>query len=323
MKRKAIAMALCALVATTTVIGSGLTAPKPVFAATQSVTENRAPVITVGSNKFLVEKGTSFDLKSKLGLTVQDDHDGNITSQVPVPKVDTSQVGLQTIELSATDSGGLNSTQRVTVNVIEIEQTAKFDRFSAVSNCTPSSYVNGNKTGLTITLGTLYEDKSCFQINISDGSNTIQKLITATDYQGVPFANDEGKVWYQGQWIPADQWANREAYVQSHPADGSQVGTGDGTAPGDADSYITGTDGPGSEGTPDDSMPGQTYDADGNLITLDEDGNPVEDSESSAPSNLPKTEDVVKVGIAGACIIAVGGLTYLGIRKKRSSKAEQ
>lgn len=321
MKRKAIAMAICALVVTSTVVGSGLIAPQPVYAASQSATENRAPVITVGSNKFLVEKGSAFDLASRLGLTVQDDNDGNITNRVPIPKIDTSQVGLQTIELSATDSGGLTTTQRVTVNIIEIEGTAKFDRFSAVSSCTPSSYVNGNKTGLTVTLGTLYEDKSCFQINISDGSNTIQKLITAVDYQGVPFANDEGKVWYQGQWIPADQWANREQYIQSHPADGDQVDTNNGSGPGDNDSYITGTDGPGSEGGgPNDSL-GGVYDADGNLVSMDGTSSPYTSESPSTSTGLPKTEDVVKVGVAGAGVVALGTLAYLSIRKNKSNKA--
>lgn len=324
MKRKLISFTLCAAIALGITVGGSPMTSLTAYAATTSVTDNRAPVITVGSNSFLVEKGASFDLAARLGLTVQDDNDGNITSQVSIPKISTEQVGQQEIDLSVTDSGGLKTSQRIKINVIEVEQTTKVDRFSAVANITPSSLVNGNKTNLTVTLGTRYEDKSCFQITISDGSNTISKLITATDYQGVPFANDESKVWYQGQWIPADQWANREAYVIAHPNTGT-ASTSDptGTAPGDGESYITGTDGPGGSTSSQGTAPGDattTYDESGNIVTLDENGNPVADSKATT-SGLPKTEDVVKASVGIAGILAIAGGAYFAIRKRKTKKA--
>lgn len=315
MKRKAIAFALSTLMTTGLTVGGAIMQPVAAFAETQSATENKAPVITVGATSFLVEKGASFDLKAKLGLTVMDDKDGNITNNVSIPTVDTSTVGAKTINIPAKDSGGLTSNVTIKVNVIEVAQTAKFDRFSAVANCTPSAYVDGDKTGLTIQLGEKNEDKSTFNIIISDGSSTITKTITAVDYQGVPFANNEGKVWYQGQWIPADQWANREAYVKANPADSSQVNTGNGTAPGDADSYVS-TGGPGGDAT----APGGSATTPGSDSSAGP-GSPEAVSDSSA---LPKTGDVAAIGgalaVAGVC--AVGGVIYLTARKRKSAKPE-
>ena len=317
MKSKALAIAMCALMVTGTTVGTALVQTVPAFAATENATENRAPVITVGASSFLVEKGSSFDLKAKLGLSVIDDKDGNITNTVTISTVDTSTIGCKTISIPAKDSGGLTSAQTVKVNIIEVEQTAKFDRFSAVANCNPSAYVQGDKTGLTIQLGEKSEDKSIFQVIISDGSNTLTKWITATDYQGVPFANNEGKVWYQGQWIPGDQWANREAYVKAHPADNSQVSTGNGTAPGDADSYVTGNGagpggatGPGGASATADATPGSPE-------AVSSDAAPATETASA----LPKTGDIVMASAGIAAIVAIGGVMYFGVRKRKLAKA--
>ena len=295
-----------------------LATPITAFGATE--TQNHAPVISPAATKFLVEKNQKFDLASALSLSVIDDTDGDLTKQTndKIPAIDTSSVGKQEIKIQAIDHAGLASSITVTINVIEVVESAQFDRFDSVNNCSPASYVNGNKSDLSITLGSTYPEKSVFQIIITDGSNRMEKLITATDYQGIPFSSADGKIWYQGQWIPADKWSVRDAYIASQ--NGADVPiTTDGTGgPTDGTNYTTDTSGEGPYSIDDTTVvTGDSETAPGEEGTETPDGTQTYISKKNG--SLPSTGDIAAPALAAGGVLTVlfAVLGFFFYRKKK------
>lgn len=157
----------------------------------EEVAGDKPPVIKVSKEKFLIEKGSAFDLAKELALSIIDDVDNDLTSQVKIPTIDTEQVGLSTFNITATDKAGNKSELAVKINVISFLESKTFENFDQVKDVEAAELVNGNKKDLTISVENINAENSTFDVAVSDGVNKITKTIKATDKDGKPFGQIE------------------------------------------------------------------------------------------------------------------------------------
>lgn len=143
---------------------------------------SEGPKITVKQDKFLIEKGASFDLKSSLGLSVVDAKDGDITDKFPFPPIDTSKSSNFTKVIKAENSEHKKSTKTLVFRVVDIAKAIDVESKEALQTMDLSKVVNGDSQGLTVKLGTIKDNS--FTATISDGTNTIEKEIGYTVKQG-------------------------------------------------------------------------------------------------------------------------------------------
>lgn len=154
-------------------------------------TEADKPVITVSSDKFLVEQGSKFVLKDVLNLKIEDKTDGPMTDKVKIPDIDTSDTGLFNFKIEATNSKGKKSELTIAINIVGFVQSKAFESFEDVKSVDLSTVVTGNIKGLDVKLGEISEANSTFDVTVTDGVNTLTKTIKAVDKEGNLFSTKE------------------------------------------------------------------------------------------------------------------------------------
>lgn len=167
--------------------------------------ESDAPVISVKSDKFLVEQGTEFDLASALELKITDKTDKDLTDKVKIPEVNTSSVGILNFKIEATNSLNKKSELTVTINVVGFVETKSFEKFEDVKAVDLNTVVTGNMKGLQLSLGEVSEENSTFEVVVTDGVNTLKKTVKALDKEGNSFAKSDANA---NQQATTDSTAN-------------------------------------------------------------------------------------------------------------------
>ncbi len=167
--------------------------------------ESDAPVISVKSDKFLVEQGTNFDLASALELKITDKTDKDLTDKVKIPEVNTSSVGILNFKIEATNSLNKKSELTVTINIVGFVETKSFEKFEDVNSVDLNTVVTGNMKGLQLSLGEVSKENSTFEVVVTDGVNTLKKTVKALDKEGNSFAKSDADA---NQQATADSTAN-------------------------------------------------------------------------------------------------------------------
>lgn len=179
------------------------------------------PKITVKQDKFLIEKGSAFDLKNSLGLSVVDPKDGDITNKFKFTALDTSQAKTFNKVLTAKSDDGKTSTKTLVFRVIDIVDSIDVESKEALQTMDLSKVINGDTEGLTVKLGAIKDGS--FIAKISDGTNTLEKEIKFNVKQ-----SSTGKPSDQEMTAPEDTTSKDE---NSTPlGDGSSTTATDGTS---------------------------------------------------------------------------------------------
>lgn len=201
---------------------------------------NAGPTIKVNKDKFLVEKGASFNFGKELGLTIVDETDGDMTSKIQVPEIATDKTGKISKTVKAVNSKGEISTKNIVINVVEVAKEAKVASLDDVKGMDFSKLVTGDVSSLTIALKSTDAAKKTMTITVSDGVNTIDKTIalvvngeTGTDTDtgkdpGKEEGKEEDKTEGEGDKTPTD--GAEDTNTDKKPeGDGSGNGTGNGS----------------------------------------------------------------------------------------------
>ena len=180
--------------------------------------ESDAPVISVKSDKFLVEQGTEFDLASALELKITDKTDKDLTDKVKIPEVNTSSVGILNFKIEASNSLGKKSELTVTINIVGFVETKSFEKFEDVKSVDLNTVVTGNMKGLQLSLGEVSEENSTFEVVVTDGVNTLKKTVKALDKEGNSFGKTDAQT---GDAQQQQQQANGNGNANNLPKTGA------------------------------------------------------------------------------------------------------
>lgn len=143
---------------------------------------SNGPKITVKQDKFLIEKGSNFDFKNSLGLSVVDRKDGDLTAKFQFPKLDTSEAKSFTKTITAKNTAGKVSTKTLVFRIVDVVDSLEIESVEALQTMDLSKVISGDTDGLTVKLGAIKD--SSFIAKISDGTNTIEKEIKFNVKQG-------------------------------------------------------------------------------------------------------------------------------------------
>lgn len=138
------------------------------------------PKISVKKDKFLVLKGDKFDFETELGLKIVDETEGDITSQLKVPAIETSKAGTIKKTVKAVNSKGEVSTLDIVINIVDVVESADIKDKSELDKFDLSKLINGDTSGLTLAVKSVAEDGKSFVLTITDGTNAIEKTVTMT-----------------------------------------------------------------------------------------------------------------------------------------------
>ena len=133
------------------------------------------PKITVKKDKFLILKGSNFDFLKETELNVTDPKEGNLTSKLGNPKIDTSVAKTFTRALTATNKDNKKSTKTLTFRIIDVKPSIDVESKEALQTMDLSQVIEGDKTGLTTKLHEIKDDS--FVVKVSDGTNEIFKEV--------------------------------------------------------------------------------------------------------------------------------------------------
>ena len=149
------------------------------------------PKITVKKDKFLVMKGEPFDFATELGLKIVDETDGDITSQLKIPSIDTSKAGTLKKTVKAVNTKGEVSTLDLIINIVDVADSVDLADKSELDSYDLSKLVTGDTTGLTLAVKSVAEDGKSFVLTITDGTNALEKTVTLTGAEGSDKAEGE------------------------------------------------------------------------------------------------------------------------------------
>lgn len=159
--------------------------------------QQAGPKISVKKDKFLLKKGASFDFATELGLSIVDATDGDITSQLKIPSIDTSKATTMKKTVKAVNSKGEVSTLEIVIRVVDVKSELELKDAKELDTYDLSKLVN-DASGLTLAVKSIADDKSSFVVTITDGANTMEQTValktgTTDEGTGKPDGDQTGK----------------------------------------------------------------------------------------------------------------------------------
>lgn len=174
-------LGVCALVLSL-MVGFGFTGGGQVKAYADTMD---SPVITVKASSFILKTGEGvFNLTDALGLNIQDTKDGDITSTVVLPTIDTSKPVKKSYDIKATNSKGVSATKRITVNILGVTDLVHVTSFKDISAYDLKNLVNGDVTECTMTAMDLNESANAFTLEIKDKVDGLLKIPMSVKVDG-------------------------------------------------------------------------------------------------------------------------------------------
>lgn len=181
------------------------------------------PKISVKKDKFLVLKGDKFDFATELGLKIVDETEGDITSQLKIPTIDTSKAGTIKKTVKAVNSKGEVSTLDIVINIVDVVESADIKDKTELDKFDLSKLINGDSSGLTLAVKSIAEDGKSFVLTITDGTNAIEKTI-AMSGTGTSTEEDTNKEEQEGTDTDTNKEEGTEE-TEGTDQQGTQQGT--------------------------------------------------------------------------------------------------
>lgn len=254
------------------------------------------PVFHVASTKLLVKVGASLDLKTALNVTVTDPYDTNLQDQIKdYPTINTSKPGDYNFTMKVTDSKNKTATEVININVIGAKTDLSLPNIepSALTQSVLDSLVEGNTTGLKISYSNYDGTSKTFDLDVTNGSDSLTFPIQMKQGALPPLLNNNQKT------AVANNTINGTA--STTPVAGSSTGTTP-TSASTSGTTLKST-------TP---VAGQTDGSGSGTTDLT--------TNSGTKTNLPKT-GMVFVTFVGGLIVACGGLLlYIKQKSKKKNK---